>query len=352
MNNKNLLLIDNINSYDLLDKKIINDEFINLYIKNNFCEFIYNYFIETENKQYIFSLFYLYKNTGLIIFDKEFLDLNENIYDTIISEIKNESFYLSNNFIYSKILSNNKIKEIIIDYIVNYFNNKIHNIDYNKINFIDKIIWINLEQSIKRKNYMEDILKFINIESERINAINGRHIKNFVFKHSLSPGELGCTLSHIKSISSLENCTGEYFMICEDDVSFNNTILINKTLKDIILNAPSFDILLLQKIYRKSIEENYIKWDKSIYGSACYIISKIGIQKFINQIAKYDKNQFKIFKKLNTSDNFVFKYLDTWVYKYNFITTLAEESTIHSSHLKFHKECSLAQLKYIIMDLF
>jgi hypothetical protein len=28
MNNKNLLLIDNINSYNLLGKKIINDEFI------------------------------------------------------------------------------------------------------------------------------------------------------------------------------------------------------------------------------------------------------------------------------------------------------------------------------------
>ena len=34
-------------------------------------------------------------------------------------------------------------------------------------------------------------------------------------------------------------------MICEDDVSFNNTILINKTLKDIILNTPSFDKLIL-----------------------------------------------------------------------------------------------------------
>jgi hypothetical protein len=45
--------------------------------------------------------------------------------------------------------------------------------------------------------------------------------------------------------SSLENCAGEYFMICEDDVSFNNTILINKTLKDIILNTPSFDKLIL-----------------------------------------------------------------------------------------------------------
>ena len=50
---------------------------MNLYIKNDFCEFIYNYFIEIENKQYIFSLFYLYKNTGLIIFDKKLLNLNE-----------------------------------------------------------------------------------------------------------------------------------------------------------------------------------------------------------------------------------------------------------------------------------
>jgi GR25 family glycosyltransferase involved in LPS biosynthesis len=48
---------------------------------------------------------------------------------------------------------------------------------------------------------MEDILKFINIKSERINAINGRLIKNFIYKHLLSPGELGwCTLSHLKNL--------------------------------------------------------------------------------------------------------------------------------------------------------
>jgi len=366
MNNKNLLLFDNTKistppNYDLLDKKIydnikiVNDEFINAYIKNNFCEIIYDYFIKIENietKKYIFSLFYLYKNTGLIIFDKTLVDLKQNIYDSIISEIKNENFYVSNDFVYSKILSNYKIKELIIDNFINHFNNKTHNIDYNKINFIDKIIWINLEGSIKRKNYMEDIFKFINIKSERIIAINGSNIVNFKYDHTLTPGELGCVLSHIKSISSLENCTGEYFMICEDDISLNNTILINKTLKDIILNAPKFDILLIQKIYKKSSEKNYIKWHGSIFGSACYIISKTGIKKFINQIANYHNNEFQILKKIDVADKFVYKYLNTYVYKYNFITTLTEESTIHDWHIKLHEECNLNQLKNIIIDLF
>lgn len=39
----------------------------------------------------------------------------------------------------------------------NIYNNLI--INYNKINFIDGIVWINLDRSVDRRNNMENILK-------------------------------------------------------------------------------------------------------------------------------------------------------------------------------------------------
>ena len=37
--------------------------------------------------------------------------------------------------------------------------------------------------------------------------------------------EFACLLSHIKAITSLKDTDGNYFMICEDDISLKNTIL-------------------------------------------------------------------------------------------------------------------------------
>ena len=98
----------------------------------------------------------------------------------------------------------------------------------DKINFIDKIVWINLDRSKKRRSYMENLLKCVNIKNERISGIDGKIIdvenviKKLNKKKEMSLGEIGCTLSHIKAINSLKYEIGNYFMICEDDIAFDN----------------------------------------------------------------------------------------------------------------------------------
>ena len=68
----------------------------------------------------------------------------------------------------------------------------------DKINFIDKIVWINLDRSKKRRSYMQKLLKCVNIKNERISAIDGKLIdvenviKKLNKKKEMSLGEIGC----------------------------------------------------------------------------------------------------------------------------------------------------------------
>ena len=177
----------------------------------------------------------------------------------------------------------------------------------NKINFIDHIIWINLNKSIDRKNYMELIFNNINIPNKRIEAIDGNNLDNITLnniniKKNISNCEIACCLSHIKSINYLNTLPGNYFMICEDDIAIDNLYYFNKkTLKDIVSEAPNFDILLLYKTYSDEINNLYVKWsdyyknglDKTIYGAVCYIITRTGIHKICNYV-KYFNNDINI----------------------------------------------------------
>ena len=235
----------------------------------------------------------------------------------------------------------------------------------NKINKIDHIVWINLERSLDRKLYMENILNNINIQNTRINAIDGNtfNIDNLInvnFNRELTNYEIATTLSHIKAIHYLKNLNGNYFMICEDDIAFNNLVYFKKSLEDIINESPKFDILMLYKTYLYELDETYESWKKyydkgldyTIFGAVCYIISRDGINKLCDKIEYIDDN--KIIFKNNTdfevSDIYLYNNLETYVYKYNFIDIFDTESTIHNEHINYVKKCLDIQLNIILKD--
>jgi GR25 family glycosyltransferase involved in LPS biosynthesis len=228
------------------------------------------------------------------------------------------------------------------------------------INGIDYIVWINLERCSARKDYMNKLFEEVNIKNERIDAIDGTNfnfndnIKNISFVKEMTIGEKACTLSHLKAINYLSNIPGKYFMICEDDISFENTFLFNTDLTKIIKDAPNFDILQLSKIYINKLDNLYTKWKSSIFGTGCYIISKEAILKICSQI-NYD-NELNIFKgninfSLSRADNLIYSLVNTIVYKYNFISLLDEDSSIHVTHLFLHKKSSEIQKKIILSEL-
>jgi GR25 family glycosyltransferase involved in LPS biosynthesis len=260
-------------------------------------------------------------------------------------------------------------------FIINYLlkNNK-HNLEHfdnnlsDKFNGIDHILWINLDRSIDRKDYMNNLLSNISVPNTRISAVDGKNLEyyqlqNLKSSYKLSNSEKACSLSHIKAINYLKNhnINGNYFMVCEDDISFDNLQYFKKNLKTIIEEAPEFDILLIYKTYDKEFKNNYENWKdsfdeselKHISGAASYIISRNGIDKLCKiAINPIDSDEF-IFddKEFHVSDIYLYKNLDTYVYKYNYITTLTEESTIHNNHLKTQKKNNDFNLELIKRDI-
>lgn len=245
---------------------------------------------------------------------------------------------------------------------VNDENNNILSKDINElINGISCIAWINLDRSNHRKIHMEKLLNNLDINNKRISAVDGlcfdfkQKIIDVNIKREFTPVEKACSLSHIKAINMLKNMDGEYFMICEDDITFDNTYLFKNTdLENIIKNAPPFDILQLSKIFYNKLPNTYNVWNKNIQGTGCYIITKSAILK-ISSIVSYneidDTFTFNNEHVFEVADIFIYGLVNTIVYKYSFISLLDEDSTIHSNHLCFHKKSSQIQKDIILNNI-
>jgi glycosyltransferase involved in cell wall biosynthesis len=225
-------------------------------------------------------------------------------------------------------------------------NNSINSINISCKNYfegIDHVAWINLDRMPHRKQHMINIFNSINYHTNtRINAVDG--YVNDLTKICMKTGkmtntEIACLLSHLNALSVLRDTPGEYFMVCEDDISLVNCKLMDITVKDIIFNAPEFDVLLLYKSSLDMFTDMYTPWNNDIWGAVAYIITKKAIIKLL------DMDYTNI--TLDVSDKFIYRHLNTIVYKYNYISTLDEDSSIHPGHLDFHRHAAIVQNEFI-----
>lgn len=266
------------------------------------------------------------------------------------------NYYLENNYLntahYGVLFQNRQV----------YKPNELF-IDYKKCNGIQGIAWINLDRAETRRKSMEKLMSNIMIPNYRIKAVDGNDPTNLKLfesincaRNKLTNYEKACTLSHIEAIYHFDKLPGNYFMICEDDINFNNLLLLEHDLEHIIANAPNdFDILLVHAIMpqNKNLTDTYTDWNKyyietklQIASTACYVISRKGINKFMNLMKDLDT-----YKKFDVADMFLYSNSDTWVYKYNFAESNNIDSFIHPSHLAFHNSNTKNAQKHIIIDI-
>jgi len=309
----------------------------------------------------------IYSNIILSSNSYEF-ELACSLHRLYINNVKFDSIYIPN-------FNNDEISELKSKYRYLEFSNTIQNENkkvleisdcYSKINGIDHICWINLDRSKKRRIHMEHLLKNIDVPNTRISAVDGllEKVEDYIenTETHLSDYEIACTLSHIKALSYLNDCPGNYFLIVEDDVCVDNLYFLKDSLQNIISEAPTFDIMLLFKTCFTKFNSKYISWNEEynkglenhIAGTVAYIIHKEAIPKILEKI-KYDfsTSQFIITKpfEIDVADIFLYKYTNTLTYKYNFFATLNEDSEIHKDHLHFHKKTSVNSFQEIINDL-
>ena len=120
------------------------------------------------------------------------------------------------------------------------FDNIITNSKQQIIDFIDAILYINLEHRRDRNEHCLNEIRKIDpllTKTYRIDAV-----------YNNSNGALGCTLSHIKAIQLfLDNPTWNKCIILEDDFTFtsNDIDYINNSLLYLFDNSTDFDVLLL-----------------------------------------------------------------------------------------------------------
>jgi GR25 family glycosyltransferase involved in LPS biosynthesis len=219
---------------------------------------------------------------------------------------------------------------------------------------IDIIYWINLDRSVDRRNNMINMLKNINIPNNRVSGVNGKALSHDKIASRIqnidnlsTPSEYGCLLSHLDTIKTFADSNYKNALIFEDDVTLEYCKYWNKSLCEIMQNAPQdWDIIMLNYIRWYPLEDTYtLNVDGNISGCQAYIINKKGAQKLMNEIY-VDNDTYKLNTNYRqTADDYIYASLKTYVYKYPYFTySITNDSTIHESHLDYHNYAKIIGL--------
>lgn len=185
-----------------------------------------------------------------------------------------------------------------------------------------------IEQELKNYSFTYiDAVVGADKNKDYINNINNQEWVKKRYKRKLSPGEIGCALSHIKIYQKMIENDIEWAMIFEDDISIRENIKSLLTISRNLLKKNTLYILGAQQhldsekmiitLKRKNlkIDENIIFYDtflssKYIYRTAAYLIHKDVAKKILNFTNQkfciaddwYIFHKYKIFNKIYISN--------------------------------------------------
>lgn len=242
--------------------------------------------------------------------------------------------------------------------------------------------YINLDKSIGRREFMEKQAKLYNLQMTRIEGVIGKeldmesgvidltHYKKIKYSNSYKGntlGELGCLLSHIKSIYNSYINGDSIAMFLEDDASFILYPYWPVSFKDIINGAPEnwkvINLFYYDKFYDDS-PDDYVKMDINtpFYSCAAFIINRDGMRKILEDILKYDKiildkdfpnngdrmeADVLIYHRAGIDNTYVYKKYPTML-AYN--NTDIMNSTIHENHTYIHVDKSLNTIRSYFIE--
>lgn len=407
---KKVLIYKNLIDYGgvYLDNNGISINPITQLLKYNFFKSEYDEIIGSEKNSYMGNKYFSYylnniefkENFGkmaindniinnYLISDLRYNNNNDYLNDILCREIYDYSFanyfHLINNCYFLNFYDNINLKNISINNIFNKITiynllarnaltynliNNINEIKINRSNFdfmnnIDYIYWINLEDSIVRKKNMIHLLGNFNIKNIRINAVDGTIEHNINRKYfynidgydkypNYTNKEYAILLSHLNTIDKfimIDESMLQYgvALICEDDLSLDFINYWNKDIKSIINEAPiDWDIIMLGYFsVNLNYNELYNKWNNE-WSAISYLVNHKNMK---DKIINFKKDGLWICKEsdLMVSDNYIFSKFNTYVYKYPYFTfPNNNDSTFHEDHLNYHRIYKICN--YIILE--
>ncbi|AGF85080.1 family 25 protein [Moumouvirus goulette] len=216
-----------------------------------------------------------------------------------------------------------------------------------------KVLWINLQRSTKRREYMEYLFNKYNIHNTRIQAIDGlisEELDSICLKNnSISYQENACSCSHLLAMKFfLEKTEDDKIIIFEDDVSFEFLKFIPFDWSEFEINLPS-DYYVIQLAITKdygSVGNILISTNSKskYYCSTAYIITRQGAQHIINKYFCPETGKINLQNKTCcTADAIISDSGKT--YSIPIFTYLTTESTIHPNHLQIHNKSKIQQQK-------
>ena len=155
-----------------------------------------------------------------------------------------------------------------------------------------KFFWINVNTSLKRKEYMIKLFNSFNIQNERIEAITPntipKNIKLPRLKNSLLEVALCC--SHIKAINEAYKQNLNYAIICEDDLEIKKKNNFNKLIESAPNNWNILQLLTNNKdcinkkynLYKKNNKNIWSLWYKRNWSTCIYLINKEGMKTILD----------------------------------------------------------------------
>lgn len=230
------------------------------------------------------------------------------------------------------------------------------------------IYYINLEKSIERKKKLENNLKKWNIQNyQRINAVYGKdyYIEDQLmednmtipdidipfqlnmekYQGSFTPGELGCTLSHIKAIkTAYEENKNNIVMICEDDISFDLLPFWKYSIDELCDYVtkeidPDWEIISLYSMTLDYSDKPKVLPIHHFQGTISYLINRKGMENILSKLWNEEEFYLNGPSCLN-ADHFIYWFAEKHCYMTSMplLLTAGEDSTIHSEHVAGHMD--------------
>ena len=166
-----------------------------------------------------------------------------------------------------------------------------------KLKNFGPIYYLNLDDHLERREYMESQFKYWEIENyTRISAYDGREddlsdIISGRYPDNMTSGEIGCTTSHLKAIKHwYETSDSPYAVIMEDDCNIDIARFWNFTWEDFIARVPyCWDVIQLAIICTGDIHVPIHTRFVNDFSTACYVITKHHAEKLLKYHVRGEK---------------------------------------------------------------
>jgi glycosyl transferase family 25 len=144
----------------------------------------------------------------------------------------------------------------------------------NRWDFIDKVVYMNLDSRVDRRNHMEEFTKTFKNKVERFSAIHN------------SVGRVGCAMSHIQVLKDALKSDCKNILILEDDAEWNkfddSYICLQR-----LVNNP-YDVILLGGGSIRSYSNNRVEYSQT---TASYIVNRHYISTLLQNFEEsFEKN--------------------------------------------------------------